>query len=123
MASATVPIDRHPSPQVRTIEADLATTRERMGRTLEELGAQLNPDRLRQQAMDAVREAAIRKARTLAHNSMDKATKAGRAATAVARQNPIPVAMIAAGIGWLLWRLSSGPKKASRAARSGHARG
>lgn len=104
--------NRKPSPQVKTIEADLATTRERMGETLEELGARLNPDRLKQQAMDTVREATIGKVQIKARKTMDNATKAGHAATDVVRENPIPIAMIAAmiaaGIGWLFWNSRSG---------------
>jgi hypothetical protein len=101
-----------PSHRVRTIEADLATTRERMGQTLEELGARLNPDRLKRQAMDTVREATIGKVRTKARNTMDNATKVRRAVTGKVRENPIPTAMIAvmiaAGIGWLFWSSRSG---------------
>jgi ElaB/YqjD/DUF883 family membrane-anchored ribosome-binding protein len=108
-----------PSPQVKTIEADLATTRERMGETLEELGARLNPDRLKQQAMDTVREATIGKVQTMARNTMDQATKAGRAVTDVVRENPIPIAMIAAGIGWLVWNSRSRSNAAPQAARIG----
>lgn len=111
--------ERKPSPQVKTIEADLATTRGRMGETLEELGARLNPDRLKQQAMDTVREATIGKVQTMARNTMDTATKAGRAVTDVVRENPIPIAMIAAGIGWLFWNSRSGSNAAPQAARIG----
>ena len=108
-----------PSPQVQTIEADIATTRERMGETLEELGARLNPDRLKQQAMDTVREATIGKVETMARKTMDTATTAGRAVTDVVRENPIPVAMIAAGIGWLFWSSRSGSNASAQAPRIG----
>lgn len=107
-----------PSPQVQTIEADLVATRERMGETLEELGAHLNPERLKQQAIDTVREATIGKVQTMTRNTMDSATRAGRAVTDVVRQNPIPLAMIAAGVGWFFWNVRSG-SSATHAARMG----
>src|SRR5947207_8423388 len=86
------------------IRADIEATRARMGDTLEELGSRLNPDRLKQEAKDTVREATIGRVQTMARNSVDRATNAGRTAADVVRENPIPVAMIAAGIGWLALR-------------------
>src|SRR5256885_8569554 len=83
------------------IRADIEATRARMGDTLEELGARLNPDRLKQQAKDKVRDAAIGRVQTMARTTADKAATAGRTVTDVVRDNPIPAALIAVGIGWL----------------------
>jgi ElaB/YqjD/DUF883 family membrane-anchored ribosome-binding protein len=86
-----------------TARADLEATRERMGNTLEELSARLNPNRLKQQAKDKVRDATIGRVQKMANTTIDKAKGAGRTVTDVVRENPIPAAMIAAGISWLAW--------------------
>ena len=83
--------------------SDIDATRERMGDTLEELGARLNPQRLKQQAKNKVREATIGRVQTMAQTTKDKATSAGRKVTDVVRENPIPAALIAAGISWFVW--------------------
>jgi Protein of unknown function (DUF3618) len=89
--------------QSERTRADIEATRARMGDTLEELGARLNPGRLKQQAKEKVRDATIGRVQTMAQTTIDKATGAGRTVTDVVRDNPIPAAMIAAGISWLVW--------------------
>jgi ElaB/YqjD/DUF883 family membrane-anchored ribosome-binding protein len=74
-----------------------------MGDTLEELGARLNPQRLKQQAKDKVHDATIGRVQTMAQNTIDKASGAGRKVTDIVRENPIPAALIAAGVSWLAW--------------------
>src|SRR5437763_3546439 len=91
-----------------TARGDIDATRERLGDTLEELGTRLNPQRLKQQAKDKVREATIGRVQTMAQTTMDKATGAGRKVTDIVRENPIPAAMIAAGISWLVWNSRRG---------------
>jgi hypothetical protein len=73
-----------------------------MGDTIEELGVRLNPSRLKQQAKDKVRDATIGRVQTMAHTTADKATSAGQRVTSAIRENPIPAALIAAGISWLV---------------------
>src|SRR4051812_6385247 len=91
-----------------TARADIEATRQRMGETLEELGARLNPNRLKQQAKDKVRDATIGRGQTMAQTTIEKATSAGRTVTDVVRENPIPAAMIAAAISWLFWNSRRG---------------
>src|SRR5438128_266007 len=83
--------------------ADIDATRARMGDTLEELGARLNPERLKQQAKDKVRDATIGRVQTMANTTVDKATSAGRKVTDAVRENPIPAGLIAAGISWFVF--------------------
>jgi len=101
--------------QSERARADIEATRARMADTLEELGARLNPGRLKQQAKDKVRDATIGRVQTMAQTTIDKATGAGRTVTDVVRDNPIPAAMIAAGISWLVW---SSRRSASTTTRS-----
>lgn len=85
------------------IRADIERTRERLGATVEALGAHLNPSLLKQRVKDSVREATIGRAQTMARNARDKAEESGRSLIGTLRDNPIPAAMIAGGIGWLLF--------------------
>jgi ElaB/YqjD/DUF883 family membrane-anchored ribosome-binding protein len=98
--------------RAETARADIEATRQRMGDTLEELGARLNPNRLKQQAKDKVRDATIGRVQTMAQTTIEKATGAGRTVTDVVRENPIPAAMIAAGISWLVWSTRRGQSSA-----------
>lgn len=88
--------------------ADIEATRARMGDALEELGARLNPERLKQQAKDKIRDATIGRVQTMAQTTVDKAATTGRRVTDAVRENPIPAAMIAAGISWLAFSARRG---------------
>ena len=85
------------------IRADIERTRERLGGTVEALGAHLNPSLLKQRVKNGVREATIGRAKTMARNARDKAEESGRGLIGTLRDNPIPAAMIAGGIGWLFF--------------------
>jgi hypothetical protein len=92
---------------------DIEATRARMGDTLEELGTRLNPERLKQQAKDKIRGATIGKVQTMAQTTVDKASSAGRSVSDVIRENPIPAALIAAGISWMAWNSKRGKSSTS----------
>jgi gas vesicle protein len=85
------------------IRADIEATRTRMGETLEELGTRLNPDRLKEQAKEAIHDATIGRVQTMARNTAGKAADTGRRITDVIRDNPIPAAMVVAGLGWMIF--------------------
>jgi ElaB/YqjD/DUF883 family membrane-anchored ribosome-binding protein len=96
-----------------TTRADIEATRARMGDTIEELGVRLNPSRLKQQAKDKVRDATIGRVQTMANTTVEKATSAGQRVTSVIRENPIPAALIAAGISWLVVNSRRGSSSSS----------
>ena len=84
------------------IRADIERTRERLGATVEALGAQLNPSNLKQRVKDSVREATIGKVQHMATNTTERITETGRGLAQVIRDNPLPAAVAAAGLGWLI---------------------
>ena len=84
------------------IRADIERTRARLGDTVEALGAQLNPSHLKQRVKDSVREATIGRVQHMARQTQERVSETGRDLAQTIRENPIPAAMIAAGIGWLL---------------------
>lgn len=92
--------DEDPSPAA--IRAEIDRTRQRLGDTVEALGAQLNPSHLKQRVKDSVREATIGKVQQMASNTKERINETGRGLAQTIRDNPLPAAMAAAGIGWLL---------------------
>jgi ElaB/YqjD/DUF883 family membrane-anchored ribosome-binding protein len=84
------------------IRAEIEKTRERLGETVEALGAQLNPSHLKQRVKDSVREATIGKVQDMANNTRERISETGRGLAQTIRENPLPAAMAAAGLGWLL---------------------
>lgn len=97
-------------PSAEEIRADIERTRERLGTTVEALGAHLNPSLLKARVKESVHEATIGRAKTMARNVRDKAEESGRGLIDTIRDNPIPVAMIAGGIGWLLFNKRRQPE-------------
>jgi len=94
------------------IRADIERTRERLGATVEALGAQLNPSNLKQRVKDSVREATIGKVQHMASNTTERIAETGRGLAQVIRDNPLPAAVAAAGLGWLI--LSSRDQRDTR---------
>jgi ElaB/YqjD/DUF883 family membrane-anchored ribosome-binding protein len=88
---------------VDAIRADIESTRERIGENVEALGAHLNPSLLKQRVKDSVREATIGRVQNMASNAKDRVVDTSRTVADVIRENPIPAAMIAGGLGWLLF--------------------
>lgn len=84
------------------IRAEIEKTRERLGETIEALGAQLNPTNLKRRVREGVREATIGKVQDMATNTRERIAETGRGLAQTIRENPLPAAMAAAGIGWLL---------------------
>lgn len=84
------------------IRAEIEKTRERLGETIEALGAQLNPTNLKRRVKEGVREATIGKVQDMATNTRERIAETGRGLAQTIRENPLPAAMAAAGIGWLL---------------------
>jgi len=103
------------------IRADIRETRERMGETVEEIGERLNPNRLKEQVKQNVRDATIGKVENMARDVAERVDDTRRTAMDTIRDNPVPAAMIGVGLGWLLWsaRHESSHDRQSRGGRMG----
>ena len=77
------------------IANDLATTRDALGQTLAELEQRLAPRQLIEQGVDMMRDTIERTAGPLG---------------ATLARNPLPLALIGTGLGWLLWSASAGSR-------------
>lgn len=94
--------DRSDAEDSSVIRAEIEQTRARLGDTVEALGAQLNPTNLKQRVKESVREATIGRVQHMASNTRERISETGRGLAQTIRENPLPAAMAAAGIGWLL---------------------
>lgn len=85
------------------IHAEIRETRERMGHTLEDISERLNPDHIKDQVKHNIREATIGRAEDMARNAADRVTETRHSIMDTIRDNPLPAAMVGAGLGWLFW--------------------
>lgn len=87
------------------IREDIEATRASMSETIDEIQDRLNPDALKEQAKDAVREATIGRAQEAMENVSDRAqymmSSTGGSVVDTVRQNPVPAAIAGIGLGWL----------------------
>jgi ElaB/YqjD/DUF883 family membrane-anchored ribosome-binding protein len=85
------------------LRAEIRETRERMSETLGELSERLNPNRIKAQVKQNIREATVGRVENMARNAADRVNETGHGVVDRIRENPIPAAMIGIGLGWLLF--------------------
>jgi hypothetical protein len=85
------------------LRAEIRETRERMSDTLDELGTRLNPNRLKAQVKENIRDATVGRVENMARNAAGRVNDTGHGLVDRIRANPIPSAMIGIGLGWLLF--------------------
>lgn len=86
-----------------TLRTEIENTRDRMSDTLDQLGERLNPNRIKQQVRDNVREATIGRVEDMAKHAADRVNDTRDGLLNTIRDNPIPAAMIGIGLGWMLF--------------------
>ncbi|HEU4784051.1 MAG TPA: DUF3618 domain-containing protein [Ktedonobacterales bacterium] len=85
------------------IRDGIADTRARMGSTIDAIQDRLSPQNLVAQAKDAARDATIGRVQEMAGDVADTARETGSTLMDTIRENPVPVALTAIGLGWLLF--------------------
>src|SRR5262249_17177748 len=97
-----------PEPSVPGLKAEIAQTREEMQETIAEIQERLSPSHLAEQAKTTVREATMGRVANMAERAGQTAsavaTQTRRAANRLprpVRDNPLPLALIGAGVVWL----------------------
>jgi ElaB/YqjD/DUF883 family membrane-anchored ribosome-binding protein len=95
------------------IEREIEETRNRMSQNIDELGDRLNPQNLKQQAKDSIRNAAS----DAVSNVGEQARRTGFRLVDVIRDNPLPVIAVGAGVTWLLTQRSRSEISGNRMAR------
>jgi hypothetical protein len=103
------------------LRGDIAQTQAEMSETVNAIGERLSPQRLMDQAKDTVREATVGKAEQVVTSAGETARGAGSTITQTIRANPVPAAMAAIGLGWLIRKgsqSSSGRRPLDRSRRA-----
>lgn len=90
-----------------SIRHDIGETRDRMSSTLNEIGERLNPyafkDQVTQKVKDGIHDATIGRVEDMANTTARNVREAKSTVVQTVRDNPIPAAMVAVGLGWLLY--------------------
>ncbi len=86
----------------RVIRENIERTRLQMSETINRIQNRLDPDRLRHEAEEAVRDATIGKVEEMAYRAKYKAQETQRGLVQKVKENPIPAALIGLGLGWLM---------------------
>lgn len=84
------------------LKAQIARNRARMGQTIDEIQTRLSPSYLKQQAEESIRETITEKVDQMTHDAEYQARRLRRNTVDTIKENPVPVAMIGIGLGWLL---------------------
>ncbi len=90
-----------------SIRAGISETRERLSDTLSEIGERLNPHVVREQVTERVkegiREATIGRVEHMARSAANTVNATGGGIVATVRDNPVPAAIVAVGLAWMLF--------------------
>ena len=100
------------SSETDVMRAEIESTRMRMSDTLDEIGDRLNPQTIKDNVKDSIREATVGRVSHMARNATESVQRGTSGITNAVRENPIPAAMIALGIGWMFF--NSKPERAER---------
>lgn len=100
-SGAAARADDASAPDPAAIRAEIRETRDRLGETLEEIGDRLNPRHITAQVKDNIRDATIGRVQHMAHSAVDRVSDVRSTMMDTIRENPIPAAMAAVGLGWL----------------------
>jgi len=83
------------------IRQDIEQTRADMTDTIDAIQEKLDPERLKDEAKQALRDSTIGKAEDFMQNVEDTAIDTGQSIWDTIRANPLPSALVAIGLGWL----------------------
>lgn len=85
------------------LRADVERTRERLSEDVEALGTKLSPENLKAEAKQTIK----RTVRRGTEHVKDEVSSAGNSVVSFVRANPLPLALIGAGVGWLVYSARS----------------
>lgn len=91
-------------PEAERIVAEIEVTRTEMEGTIGEIGHRLQPQTIASNARDQLREATVGRVERLMDDAGQTAQRTGNTMVETLRENPVPAALAALGIGWLVMR-------------------
>lgn len=99
------------------IEQDIARTREQMSGTVGKIEERLSSSHIKEQAKESIRQTTSNKvnkmknaASRMGQSIGQSAKESGTNVVNAVKSNPIPVAMISAGVAWLMFSRTGGPQ-------------
>jgi len=90
------------------IRRNIDRTRANMSETIDAIQDRLNPERVADQVKEQVREATIGRAEHMVNEATGTVREAGNGIMDTIRENPVPAALAAIGLGWLWLKRPSG---------------
>ncbi|MEO7963098.1 MAG: DUF3618 domain-containing protein, partial [Gemmatimonadaceae bacterium] len=84
------------------IRAQIEDTRARMSDTLGELGDRLNPQVVKERVKESIREATVGRMEHMARKTKERLDDSSLTLMETIRENPVPAAIMAIGLGWLI---------------------
>jgi hypothetical protein len=100
-ADETENLDPEVAAEIEQKREDIEHTRSELTETVEAIQERLNPQRLVDEAKDTVREATIGKAEQMAYEVGERVRETRMSFMDTIRENPVPAALAAIGLGWL----------------------
>lgn len=98
--NALIPSESSDDPDL--IRRQIEHTRTQLGVTIQEIGERLSPENLLEQAKSSAREATVGRIKDMKNEANRKVEGVGNNLSQTIRDNPLPVAVIGLGLGWLL---------------------
>ena len=92
-------------PDEQRIVSEIENTRSEMGATIDQIGHRLQPQTIADEAVSKIREATVGKVERMVDDAGMTAQRTGNTVVETIRQNPVPAALAAMGIGWLALRM------------------
>jgi hypothetical protein len=92
-------------PEGERIVVEIEQTRSDMAGTIDEIGHRLQPQTIANEAREKVREATVGKVERIMGDAGQSVQRTGNGMIDTIRQNPVPAALAAIGIGWLAVRM------------------
>src|SRR5215212_3410617 len=93
--------------ETEEIRARIEETRAEMSGTIDAIQEKLSPDRLKEHAKEMVREATVGRAEDIVSNAGQTAKGFSYDMLETIKQNPLPAALAAVGLGWLFMKNSN----------------
>jgi ElaB/YqjD/DUF883 family membrane-anchored ribosome-binding protein len=111
-------------PEAERIVAEIEVTRSEMSSTIDEIGHRLQPETIADQAKTKIREATVGRVERIVDDAGTTAQRTGNSIMETVRQNPVPAALAAIGVGWLALKMrDQGSANYGNGNRSGYGYG
>src|SRR5688500_9320261 len=94
-------------PEAERIVSEIAETRSGMTSTIDEIGHRLQPQTIASEAKEKIREATVGRVERIVDDAGTTAQRTGNTVIETVRQNPVPAALAALGVGWLALKMRS----------------